>query len=133
MGFAGSNLLGELGDGTTTNRYAPASVVGITGARQISSGNTHTCAVTSGHGVKCWGVNDNGELGDGSTVPRKIPVDVVGLTNANQVSAGEAQTCAVTTVGTVKCWGNDSQGQLGDNQANGPAGSETPVTVIGIP
>ena len=32
----------------------------------------------TGHGVQCWGMNDNGQLGVGSTGNRNSPVDVPG-------------------------------------------------------
>lgn len=45
----------------------------------ITSGFLHSCALTTGGAVKCWGSNSDGQLGDGTTFPRSVPVDAVEL------------------------------------------------------
>ncbi|MEM7158980.1 MAG: hypothetical protein AAF799_39445 [Myxococcota bacterium] len=41
--------------------------LGGQGVRQMSLGNSHTCAVTDDYSVYCWGSNGSGELGYGMT------------------------------------------------------------------
>jgi alpha-tubulin suppressor-like RCC1 family protein len=76
----GHNVYGQLGDGTTTDRSTPGVVSGLsTGAVTVAGRTTHTCAVTSGGIVKCWGRGDDGQLGDGTATDRLTPVTAIGL------------------------------------------------------
>lgn len=111
----GYNLYGQLGDGTNADSNRAVNVVGLErGVDAIATGWGHTCAVTSGGGVKCWGNNPFGGLGDGTRTDRSAPVDVSGLaTGVRSIAAGNGHTCAVTSVGGVTCWG--------DGQADDPS------------
>jgi len=109
----GDNTYGQLGDGTTTDRSSPVSVLGLTGMKAVSKGDSHTCALGVDGSVWCWGFNGSGTLGDGTTINRSIPTRVVGLT-ASQLVTGAGHTCALTSNGQVECWGSNSYGQLGD-------------------
>lgn|GEM_PF-3369842 len=110
----GANLLGQLGNGTTTNSLFASPVSGITDAVDISAGNSFTCAVRSDGTVWCWG---NGEsLGRGSTVDSAVPVQATGISNASAIATGNSHACAKVTLLTTAvlyCWGNNAAGQLG--------------------
>ena len=75
----------------------------------VSAGFAHTCAVTTGGRLKCWGANEHGQLGDGTTTDRAAPVDVALPAAATAVAAGYVHTCAVAG-GAVWCWGDNSWG-----------------------
>lgn len=130
----GKNLAGELGIGSTGSQaLTPVDVTGLSsGVASIAVGFGHTCAVTTGGGLKCWGDDGMGQLGDNAAkASRSTPTDVAGLTSGvAQVSAGSNHTCAVTTAGGLYCWGAGSSGQLGYGWAT--TYQPTPMDVSGL-
>lgn len=112
----GNNFRGQLGDGSEINRPSAVPVSGLgSGLSAIATGASHSCALTTGGGVKCWGANGNGRLGDGSETDRLTAVDVLGLgSGVIAITVGDAHSCALTNAGAVKCWGENTSGTLGD-------------------
>ncbi|MFN8487967.1 MAG: hypothetical protein U0350_10265 [Caldilineaceae bacterium] len=125
----GYNGSGQLGTGTTDTVLTPIDVSSFaSGISLLMAGAYHTCALTTGGGVKCSGNNTSGQLGDGTTTDQSTPTAVSGLTSGvTAVGAGANHTCAVTAAGNVKCWGRNANGQLGDGTT---ADKHTPVGVV---
>ena len=96
----------------------------------IAAGAYHSCALTAGGAVLCWGQNVEGQLGDGTTIDSDIPLAVQGLSgDMIAITAGAAHTCALLAAGIVECWGANANGQLGDSSS---ASSSLPVAVQGL-
>lgn len=135
----GNNSVGQLGDGTTSNRSRPVPVAGGLRFRQVSAGDHHNCGVTSDDNrAFCWGFNEFGALGDGTATNPLTPVAVVGGRGFRQVSAGRDHTCGATPEDRAFCWGRADLGQLGIGPSLGPEAclfetpcSTTPVRVVG--
>jgi len=84
------------------------SIVAAIGWEQITSGGSHTCAVTNNK-IYCWGSNEYGQLGNNSVTNSRIPVsvDMTGVLNGKTVtaiSAGTNNTCAIAN-NLAYCWG----------------------------
>ena len=126
----GSNLLGMLGDNTTTNSTSPVKVQKLAGGlagktvSRIVTGHPHTCALTTDNLVFCWGGNANGQLGNNasSTPNSLIPIPVytgiddgygLGSRTITDITGGGNRACVIAS-GTNFCWGLNSQYQIGD-------------------
>jgi len=129
----GSNLTGELGDGTTVSRFAPAVVPGLQGpvqqvaAGRFGNGHASVCAIDASSQVRCWGSNTHGELGDGSpTASTRSPGAAIAGLDADSLDAAGLQTCATAGNGEVRCWGYNAFGSIGDG-----VGGHASVPVVG--
>jgi alpha-tubulin suppressor-like RCC1 family protein len=112
----------SFGDGKT-NTFTLASKVFLPltfqahpqGKTTLAAGGEHTCSLTSGGGVKCWGKNYENELGDGTWIDRNKPVDVIGLHNGVlSIAAGRNINYVLTADGGTKTWGDGAESVVTD-------------------
>ena len=130
----GSNLEGQLGDGSWVSKPTPVQVQGFpagTQASSVTTGGWHACAVTSA-GAYCWGEGSVGQLGNGAFGNVSTPQPVTPPPGATwqQMDAGDLHTCAVDSAGKAWCWGYGAEGELGNGTLDS---SDAPVAVLGIP
>lgn len=114
----GANDNGQLGNGTTNPSGVPVAVSGISSdTATIAAGyGAHTCLVSTGGGVQCWG---GGRVIDGIDSAKWAPVAIPGLSqDVAMIAAGGGHTCVLMTSGAVKCWGYNANGQLGNGTVN---------------
>ena len=106
----GSNYYGEIGDGTTEDRYKPTKILDHVIA--VSLGDCHSGAITQDGSLYMWGCNSFGQIGDGTTEDRYKPTKI--LDHVVSVSLGGYRSGAITQDGSLYMWGYNSCGQIGD-------------------
>ncbi len=125
----GWNMWGQLGDGSSTNRFSAVEVGGLLSGKTVTNvqaGHATGCAIANNE-IYCWGVGSEGALGDGGTSNTNVPVKVAngagtalnGKTPV-KLSTGWHTNCTLTSEGRVYCWGlNGAAGQLGRGSFGG--------------
>ena len=128
----GSNWAGQLGQGNKTTYTETKTVSGLeSGVSQVSTGNSHACAVKSSDGsVWCWGYNNGngivgsgalGTSGDSYTTPVQVQ-PTASIRDIVEIDADSQNTCALKTGGEVWCWGENGAGQLGTGASSSGSG-----------
>lgn len=142
----GERYYGQLGiGGVDTADVAPPgapTALTLNGAAakvvDLAAGVTHTCALTDGGAVVCFGRNDSGQIGPGAVGQEeeiRTPLVITGVGEARALGAGSAaqHTCAIRADGRVVCWGKNHAGQLGaDAVALDPARRSAAPLLVGF-
>ena len=69
----GLNSLGQIGDGTTEDRYKHKPTKILDHVIAVSLGYFHSGAITQDGSLYMWGYNSDGQIGDGTTEERDTP------------------------------------------------------------
>jgi len=99
---------------------ATTDLLAYANSQNIDTGGRHSCAITEGNLLYCWGANNMAQLGVTSelwtyTSAYEPPTLILGIDNILSVSLGADFTCVVHTLGNrnkTRCWGGNDYGQL---------------------
>jgi|GEM_PF-2080885 len=111
---AGRNLVGNLGDGTLTNRPFPgAAVPALDHLDTYFSGDATACAL-DGSSLLCWGINSTGQV-QRDTLNHETPtalVDAAGApsTGLRAAAISYRTACRIESDGTASCSGIGPRG-----------------------
>ena len=112
---------GYLGNGGSSNSTTPVAVSkgdrpDLT-AKQISTGDYHTCVISSDDKMYCWGGGYGGKLGSSTNSPKTVPTAVnqssMPWGAVKTIELGDGFTCAIASDNYIYCWGQNDSGQLG--------------------
>jgi cysteine-rich repeat protein len=149
----GSNIHGQLGQGSITDYWSPAQLPGVVNLRgghtalAVSAGvGFSSCAVLDDHSAKCWGyngfqllsvaptVNLGGEsesIGDYAGEMAQLPALSFGAHTVKSIGTGTYAACGILDDDTVRCWGRGDQGQLGRGDSDPHGTTPTDLAAMG--
>ena len=125
----GSNLQGQLCDGTTSTHGMPEALTTISDVVTIASGSFQTAMLKSDGTVWACGDNSFGELGNGTFTNSATPVQASALSGVVAVAVGANYSLALKSDGTVWAWGANFFGQLGNGTSTN---SSSPVRIASL-
>lgn len=130
----GSNMFGELGNGETgfgigdqsKDVLIPFQLKELNHITQISSGYSHTLALSSDGTVWVWGENSYGQLGNGDTENQLIPIEIKVSSPVRIVVASRTHSYILIQSGDIWGWGDNLRGGLGNGTFK-PVTSPQPI------
>lgn len=119
----GENYQGQLGDGTTTNRFDVVQVISSNKYIAIDAGQDHSIFLKSDSTV--WACGHYGGLGIGHWNTQTTPAQTLNLNNVIELSAGAGYSLYLKNDSTVWACGNNNSGQYYTSANN--IGNPVPV------
>lgn len=126
----GAGQSAQLGNGTTpVAALTPVAVTSSAEFTRVTAGQVHSCGLTSGGDVLCWG-SAQAALGSAATTTPAVPTAVPGAPRFSSFASGANHNCGLALADSVAyCWGFAGAGGVIGN------GSTTtgafPVTAVG--
>ena len=106
----GGNSKGQLGDGSTNDRWSPVKV--LSNVKAVYDFELTTFAIRNDDSLWAWGDNSKGLIGDGSTENKLSPVKI--LNDVKDFIIYEGNIFVIKKDGSLWAWGDNSYGLVGD-------------------
>jgi alpha-tubulin suppressor-like RCC1 family protein len=113
----GSNVVNQLGDGTTTSSLTPKRIGQDTDWQMVVCGQAHNLAIKSDGSLWAWGFNSFGQLGNGMQNNAAVPLRIGSDNDWKYISAGGGHSLAIKEDGSLWAWGANFNGQAGTGGA----------------
>ena len=129
----GSNVEGQLGDGTRTGRWEPMPVLGGHVFSNIEAESGRACGLDAAAVMQCWGQGRAGFGNGGESVSADLPISAAGELAVSTFAIGFDTQCVVALSGLTWCWGANPEGAIGNGRSQSFALVTTPARVIRHP
>lgn len=123
----GNNDHGQLGDGTTEDRYTPVQVGQGSSWRAVVCGPLHTLALRADSTLWGWGYNHFGQLGLGDTAEVHTPTQAGTDHDWGSISGFNDHSLGLKGDSSLWSWGHNHYYQLGFYNDNQPKWQPTQV------
>lgn len=139
----GQNNNGVLGIGSSGGSF-PITAVDVSGLpagtrfAAVTTGDSHTCALSTDHVAYCWGSGTNGATGNGQQsldvlLPNPVVTNTIPAgTHFTVLEGGGTNTCGILDTGAAYCWGFGGWGALGTGDGTSRY-SPHPVATTNLP
>lgn len=108
----GRNHAGQIGDGTTTDRFTPVQIGTATDWKWIDAGSRFSFALKTNNTLWAWGFANSG-ISLNSTTPLQIGTDTWKTVSVKKYES-QQYLLMTKTNGTLWGWGSDTYQQLGN-------------------
>jgi alpha-tubulin suppressor-like RCC1 family protein len=116
----GSDVDGELGDGSTAATSLPVAAAALGAHVTAAAGGAHFgCALRDDGAVACFGLDDRGQSGQPPGATVAVPTAVPSVDLATAVATGGALACTRRAGARMLCWG-DGAGVVAVREGVGP-------------